>query len=115
MRIWLIGAGQIGTSVLQQLQKNPDITVFVSDPSRSPQAVQEGVIEKVDLTENVTSVNINQLARRIRPDLILLSPAGNDRNLSGLEGGQAMAQALNYEISNRSDYPLIVLSLSNAR
>ncbi len=43
MRIWLIGAGRIGTTVLQQLQKNPDITVVVSDSSSSPQAVQDGV------------------------------------------------------------------------
>lgn len=115
MRIWLIGAGRLGTTILQQLHKNPDITVVVSDSSSSPQAVQDGVIEKVDLTENVTSVNVNQLARRIRPDLILLSPAVNDRNLSALEGGQALVQALNDEIIARSDYPVIILSLSNTR
>jgi predicted dinucleotide-binding enzyme len=115
MRIWLIGAGQIGTAILRQLHKNPDITVVVSDPSPSPQAVQEGVIEKVDLVETVTPVSVNRLARRIRPDLILLSPPADDKNLSALEGGQAMAQALHYEISVTSEYPVIILSQSNIR
>lgn len=115
MRIWLIGAGRIGTTVLRQLQKNPSIDVVVSDSSASPQAVQDGVIEKVDLVKNVSPVNINQLAHRIRPDLILLSPAADDRNLSSLEGGKALAQALNGEICARSDCPVIILSVSNSR
>ncbi len=115
MRIWLIGAGTIGAATLRQLQKNPDIHVVVSDPSPNPLAVREGLIEKVDYLETVNPVNIAPLARRIRPDLILLSPPEGGVGLGALEGGQALAQALNYEISARSDYPVIVLSLSNTR
>ena len=32
MRIWLIGADKIGSEALQQLQKNPAITVIVMMP-----------------------------------------------------------------------------------
>ncbi len=115
MRIWLIGAGTIGAATLRQLQKNPDIDVVVSDPSPRPLAVREGLIDKIDYQETVNSVNINHLARRIRPDLILLSPPEGGVGLGALEGGQALAQALNYEISAHSEYPVIVLSVSNTR
>ena len=72
MRIWLIGAEQAGSEALRQLKKNPAVTVIVSDAVDRPKAVSDGVIAKVDMVENVTPVNINQLARRVRPDLILI-------------------------------------------
>ncbi|HRJ41005.1 MAG: hypothetical protein KJZ86_12820 [Caldilineaceae bacterium] len=115
MRIWLVGAGTIGAATLRQLQKHPDVTVVVSDLSANPLAVQEGLIAKVDYVETVNPVNVNQLARRIRPDLILISPPEGGVGLGALEGGHSLAQALNYEISTRSEYPVIILSLSNTR
>ncbi len=72
MRIWLIGADQAGSEALRQLKKNPAVTVVVSDAADRPKAVSDGVIARVDMVENVTPVNINQLARRVRPDLILI-------------------------------------------
>lgn len=113
MRIWLIGAGKVGTATLRQLKKNPEIEIVVSDPSATPEAVQQGLIEQVDVVENVTSVNVNQLARRIRPDLILLSPAANERGIGSMEGGQTLTDALNYEIISNCDYPVLILSFSN--
>ncbi len=115
MRIWVIGAGKIGTATLRQLKKNPDLQIVVSDPSATPDAVQQGVIERVDIVENVTSINVNTLARRVRPDLILLSPAANDRGVGSVEGGQALTEALNYEIASNSECPVVILSLSNLR
>jgi nucleoside-diphosphate-sugar epimerase len=115
MRVWLIGAGKIGSATVRQLQKNPDIEIVVSDPSPKPAAVQEGVISRVDIVENVTSVNINQLARRIRPDLILISPAANERGMAKVEGGQALTDALNHELVQTSEYPVLILSLSSSR
>ena len=53
MRIWLIGADKIGSEALQQLQKNPAITV-IGDASDRPKAVSDCVIAKVDMVENVT-------------------------------------------------------------
>jgi hypothetical protein len=113
MRIWLIGAGKLGMNALRQLQKNPDLEIVVSDPINNPEAVQMGLIPRVDYVEQVNSANINSLARRVRPDLILLSPGATERGLRSLEGGHALAQALNYEIANQCDYPVIILSHSN--
>jgi hypothetical protein len=113
MRIWLIGAGRNGVAALNQLRKNPDIEVVVSDVSSNPLAVRQGIIEAVDYVTNVTSVNVNDLARRIRPDLILFSAAGGDTSFGRMEGGQALTEALNYEIAAGSDYPCLFLSRSN--
>jgi FlaA1/EpsC-like NDP-sugar epimerase len=113
MRVWLIGAGKIGTIALRQLKKNPEIEVVVSDPSDKPEAVQQGLIDRVDIIENITSVNVNPLARRIRPDLILISPAASERGFGSMEGGQTLADALNHEIASNSEYPVIILSLSS--
>jgi hypothetical protein len=109
MRIWLIGAGQRGTEALRQLIKNPNLEIVVSDPTERPLAVQEGVIPKVDHTEIVTPVNINTLARRIRPDLILIDASAEQRSLGRVSGGVAFADALNAEIAAASEFPCIVL------
>ncbi|HXF63446.1 MAG TPA: hypothetical protein VNK95_17590 [Caldilineaceae bacterium] len=109
MRIWLIGAGQAGTEALRQLQKNDEIEVVVSAATADPPAVREKVIEKVDHVEIVTPVNVNTLARRIRPDLILIDATVQDTALGRVSGGAALSQALTYEIAAASEYPCIVL------
>jgi hypothetical protein len=109
MRVWLIGAAQAGTEALRQLQKNDEIEVVVSALTADPPAVRDKVIDKVDHVEAVTPVNINTLARRIRPELILIDSTAQDSALSRVTGGAALAQALTYEIANASEYPCIVL------
>ncbi|MEM7134688.1 MAG: hypothetical protein AAF702_50970 [Chloroflexota bacterium] len=115
MRIWLIGAGRAGTSVLNQFKKNPDIEVIVSDPQEQPKAVQDGILDKVDIVERITPVNINQVAKRIRPDLILISTGAGSHSFGNVTGGVALSEALNYEISTSSDYPCLVVSRSSIR
>jgi FlaA1/EpsC-like NDP-sugar epimerase len=110
MRIWLIGADQAGSEALRQLRKNPAVTVVVSDAGDNPKAVGDGVIAKVDMVEKVTPVNINQLARRIRPDLILIDADAANRAMRGVSGGQFFAQALQSEIAAVSEFPCLVLS-----
>ena len=109
MKVWLIGASRIGTEILRQLQKNEEIEVVVSDSSARPLAVREGVIEKVDYIETVTSVNVNSLARRLYPDLILVDSGAESRNFGHVTGGSALSQALTYEIAAASDFPCLVL------
>jgi hypothetical protein len=109
MRVWLIGAGQVGTATLRQLQKNEEIDVIVSADSDRPQAVREGVIPRVDYVETVTSVNLNTLARRLRPDLILIDPAALNV-LSRVSGGAAFNRSMIEEMVASSDFPCIVLS-----
>jgi hypothetical protein len=109
MRIWLIGADQAGSEALRQLKKNPAVTVVVSDAADRPKAVSDGVIARVDMVENVTPVNINQLARRVRPDLILIDAGAASRAMRGVSGGQFFAQALQSEIATVSEFPCLVL------
>ena len=107
MRVWLIGADQGGTAALQQLKKNPDIEVIVSDAIERPRAVEKRVIAKVDYIESVTPANINQLARRVRPDLILIDRGALQRAFSRLSEGFAFAESIQNEIAAASDFPCI--------
>lgn len=108
MRVWLIGAGAVGTAALRQLQKNDDIQVVVSSDTDRPQAVKDGVISKVDFVETVTTVNLNTLARRIRPDLIMVDPATLNV-LSRVTGGAAFNQSMVEEMMASSEFPCILL------
>jgi hypothetical protein len=109
MRIWLIGADQAGSEALQQLKKNAAITVVVSDAGERPKAVADGVIAKVDIVENVTAFNINQLARRIRPDLILIDAGAARRAMGRVSGGTVFAEALQSEMTAVSETPCLIL------
>ncbi len=113
MRVWLIGAGNIGSVALRQLQKNSAVEIFVSDPTDRPEAVRTGLIERIDLVANITPVNINEVARRVRPDMILLSPGIGEQGFGAIEGSKALSDALNYETIIASEYPCLILSLSN--
>ena len=68
MRVWVIGAGRAGSSVLRQLRKNLDIEVVVSDPIEKPRAVLDGLIDKVDIVERITLLNVNEFA----PSVLLM-------------------------------------------
>lgn len=109
MRIWLIGADQAGAEALRQFQKNPAVEVFVTDGIERPRAVTDRVIAKLDGVENVTPMNVNTLARRIRPDLILIDSSAAKRNLTRLSGGMVYAEALQNEIAATADFPCIII------
>jgi hypothetical protein len=108
MRIWLIGASQAGSAALRQLRKNEEIEIVVTAETERPQAVRDGILGKVDYVETVTSLNINSLARRIRPDLILVDPTVS--TLSRVSGGAVFNQSMLEEMAASSDYPCILLS-----
>ena len=109
MRIWLIGADVRGSEILRQLRKNVNIEVIVSDASERPRAVVDKLIDRVTYVENVTSVNINHLARRIRPDLILIDPGEAQRSMGRVSGGVAFTESLLNEVATSSDYPCVIL------
>jgi hypothetical protein len=106
MRIWLIGAGQAGSAALRQLRKNEETEVIVTAETDRPPAVKDGVLGKVDFVETITSLNINALARRIRPDLILVDPSVNNLRVSE---GANFSQSMLEEMAASSDYPCIIL------
>lgn len=109
MRIWLIGADQAGSEALRQFQKNPAIEVIVTDMIDRPRAVADGLIERLDAVENVTPMNVNTLARRIRPDLILIDSSAAKRNLTRLSGGMVYAEALQNEVASIAELPCVVI------
>ena len=109
MRIWMIGADKLAIEALYQLRKRRNADVTISATSETPLALREGLIDKVDYIETVTPLNINQLARRIRPDLILIDPTSGERSYGHVVGGMALSDALTYEIATSSDYPCLIL------
>ena len=113
MRVWLIGADEDGIKALRQLEKGRDIEVFVSARSEHPKAVAEGVIDRVNFVEHITAVNVNELARRIRPDLILIDAGADERSYGRMAGGLAFSDALTTEVANVSDYPCLILRGQN--
>lgn len=109
MRIWLIGADQIGSNALRQFHKNDSVEVIVSDSIERPKAVTDGIIERVNHVESVTSININNLARRIRPDLILIDSTAVQRSFGRSSGAAALSDALHEEMAAASEFPCLVL------
>ncbi|MCX6042166.1 MAG: hypothetical protein NTV69_13595 [Caldilinea sp.] len=109
MRVWLIGADAAGTAALRQLQKNRNIQVVVSDAIPNPRAIEQRAIAQIDYVESVTPLNINQLAKKIRPDLILLDRGAIQRAFSRISEGFAFAESIQQEIAAASEIPCIML------
>ena len=109
MRIWLIGADDLAIQAIMQLRKNRDIHLIISAPDEDPKAVREGLVDRVDYVERVNHVNINELARRIRPDLILIDPSAAARDYARLAGGTALSAELIRAIASAAQCPCLVL------
>ena len=98
MRILVIGAGPTGATVIQQLLKNPAITVITADPGEEPFAVSQGIIEKVDIVGSITPLTIEALLGEARPDLVLIALQPEDMGLGKSPGVDVLAEALHEEI-----------------
>ena len=90
-------------------RKDADIEVFISARSEQPKAVTDGVIDRVNYVEHVTPVNVNDLARRIRPDLILIDSGADERSYGRMDGGLVFSDSLMNEVAAASDYPCLIL------
>lgn len=109
MRVWLIGADIRGIQALRQLAKNQRVDVIISDINEQPRAVSDGIIDRVDYVERVTSLNINHIARRVQPDLILIDAGALERNWGHVTGGSALSEAMTQEMATVSEYPCLIL------
>lgn len=107
MRILVVGAGHIGSRVIRQLKKNPDIEFVTVDPRPDSVAVDQGLIEAVDIQEGFTPLTVNYVLERAKPDLILLAMATEDLGLGDAPGVDILADALREELASASDIPLI--------
>lgn len=107
MRILVIGAGRTGAKVLKQLQKNSTIEVVTADPREELYAVEQGIIDQVDIREPLTPLTLKTMFEKAGPDLVLLAMATEDLGLGNAPGVDILAEALREEISAISRIPVI--------
>ena len=115
MRILVVGAGRVGTRVLRQLQKNPNLTIITVDPSETPVAVQEGIIDKVDIHESLTPLTLEYILYQAQPDLVVLTRTSADLGLGMAPGINIFADALQEELAAISEVPVIEVKRSSLR
>ena len=110
MRVLVIGAGQTGMKVIRQLQKNPAITILTADPRPEPEAVLEGLVEAIDVTDPITPLTLDEILARTRADMALLAMAAEEMDLGKAPGVDFLADALLDEIASISSVPMIEVS-----
>jgi hypothetical protein len=107
MRILVVGAGRVGARVLRQLQKNSQLIVITADPNETPYAVQEGIIEKVNIRESLTPLTLDYVIAQSHPDLIILTRTSEDLGLGFAPGTDILAEALREELAAICEVPVI--------
>ena len=110
MIVLVVGAGRIGTKVLLQLQKNPDIIVVTVDPRENPLALEQGVIQEVDYHNELTPRQLEEVLEQVKPDLVLVTTSGEDLGHSGVPGLDILVEALRGELEASSNVPIIAVS-----
>lgn len=78
MRALVVGAGALGIRVIKQLRKKGAFEILVADYREDCQAVREGVIDKVDILEHLTPLNIGDCCDDLEPDIIFLCREARD-------------------------------------
>ncbi len=114
MRVLVIGAGRTGARVIRQLRKNPAITIITADPRPHLFAVEEGIIEKVDICEALTPLTLDHVIQEARPDLILIAMPPEDMGLGTASGIDMLAHAMQDEIAAIADVPVIAVKRKSA-
>ncbi len=107
MRILVVGAGRIGAKVLEQLKKNPAVTVLTLDPRDNPYALEQGIIDAVDFRESLTPLNLKYVLEKAQPDLILLARATEDLGLGNVLGMDLLSESLSQELTEICELPII--------
>ena len=107
INILVVGAGRSGGAVIRQLKKNPGISVFTADARDELYAVAEKIIDKVDIAEPVTPLNIDEIIAKYHPDLILLALPTEEMGLGKSAGVDILADALRDELSAVANVPVI--------
>lgn len=115
MRVLVVGAGRTGVQVLRQLRKNPNLTIITLDPRPDPFAVQEGLIEAVDLVESLTPLTLEFIIERARPDLVILTTTTQDLGLGSAPAMDVLADALQSELAAVASVPVIQVARSSGR
>lgn len=112
MRVLVVGAGLNGAKVIRQLMKNPAITIITSDPREDPYALEEGLIEAVDIQEALTPLTLDYVLRQAKADLILLTTSTEDLGLGRAPGIDILAGSLRDELAAIASAPVIEVARS---
>ena len=107
MRVLVVGTGRVGGRVIRQLRKNPNIEIITVDPRADSYAVEENIIEAVDILEAFTPLTMDYVFAKAQPDLVLLATATEDMGLGLAPGIDILAAALRKEVASASEIPLI--------
>ena len=107
MRILVYGCGKIGETVLDQLGKNSEIETITMDPRDRPEALENGVIDEIDIDEPLTPMVIEGLIEKWSPDLILLATSSKDLALGHAPGLDMLMDSLWAELAAISSVPVI--------
>jgi saccharopine dehydrogenase-like NADP-dependent oxidoreductase len=110
MRILVVGAGRVGSEVIQQLGKNPRIEIYTLDPRDKPPAVEEEIIQQIDYPVDLVSSQIINVLNELKPDLVLVTTCKEDISRKGVEGMELLVESLNKELIEASNYPIISVS-----
>lgn len=114
LRVLVIGAGQTGSRVLRQLQKDASIHVTTADPRADPLAVKEGLIKAVDIHEALTPLTFKHVIEEAKPDLIFLAMRPEDMGLGAASGVDILVAELQKEIAALAKVPVIEVSPAHA-
>ncbi|MBT4352215.1 hypothetical protein HOD20_06810 [archaeon] len=109
MKILVIGCGSLGSKVIAQLQKNENIRIITSDIKENPEAVRLGLIKKVNIVEHITVVNIRDIAKRYRPDLVFIARTVDDWGHDDTQLGSQLMTRMEEEL-NVLHIPIIPVS-----
>ncbi len=94
MRILVIGGGKLGTVVIKQLKKNPDVKIVVADWRRDCVAVEKKVIDKIDIHAHITPMNFKTVIEKVRPDLVLVARSAKDWRYEDSPMGSHLVQGM---------------------
>lgn len=106
MRVLVIGAGRLGIQAIKQLRKNPEMEILVADPHDRPEAIADGVIEKVDFRIHVTALNFQEVVDAAEPDMVLLARTLDDWEKADTPMGTQYVLGMEKELT-RADVPVL--------
>jgi NADPH:quinone reductase-like Zn-dependent oxidoreductase len=112
LRVLVVGAGRVGTRVLLQLSKNPNLTIVTVDPREEPFAVAEGIITSIDYRRELTPKDLEHVIEEVAPDLVLVTTSPEDMGLEGVPGLEILVDALRGELEATAKVPVIAVSRS---
>lgn len=112
MHVLVIGAGQTGAQVIQQLRKNPQLQILTADPRPEPKALRDGLIEQVDITEVVSPLTLEDVLERTGAQIVFLAMAAEEMALGTAPGVDILADALLDELASVSGVPMIQVARS---